>query len=267
MALEPGGPILWVEGGGNGGPVLLLLHGLGANASVWDGLRPLLAARWRGRWLAPDLRGHGRSGHRAPYSLGTHAADVAGLVEPGTELVALGHSMGGAVAMALASGWFGARVRQVIAFGVKLAWSEADAAKAQEAAAAPVRWFATREEAIERYLRVAGLKGLVDAASDAAALGVVEEAGRFRLAADPRIFGATGAAIGQVIAAMNAPLRLIAGDRDLLVTPEQMRRFDDDAVVLPGLGHNPHVEAPERLWHVVEETLRQETQAKRSPDG
>jgi pimeloyl-ACP methyl ester carboxylesterase len=42
-------------------PVLLLLHGLGATGGVWQGWRPLLARRWPGHWLAPDLPGHGES--------------------------------------------------------------------------------------------------------------------------------------------------------------------------------------------------------------
>jgi pimeloyl-ACP methyl ester carboxylesterase len=249
------GPALWVESGGSGSPALLLLHGLGANAAVWDGLRPLLARRWTGRWLAPDLRGHGRSGHGAPYSFGAHAADVAALLGQGDEVVVLGHSMGGAVAMALASQWFGVAVRQVIAFGVKLVWTAEETVKAQELARAPVRWFARREEAIERYLRVAGLAGLVAPDSAATAVGVIEEGGRFRLAADPRGAAVVGVPIESVIAAMRAPLRLAAGTQDPMVTAEQMRRFDPAAVLLEGLGHNPHVEAPERLWQLVEAVL------------
>ncbi len=255
MAEAVPGPALRVESGGSGSPALLLLHGLGANATVWDGLRPLLARHWPGRWLAPDLRGHGRSEHRAPYSFGAYAADVAALLAQGEEVVVLGHSMGGAVAMALASQWFGVAVRQVIAFGVKLVWTTEETAKAQELARAPARWFATREEAIERYLRVAGLAGLVAPDSAAAAIGVVEEGGRFRLAADPRAAAVVGVPIESVIAAMRAPLHLAAGAHDPMVTLEQMRRFDPAAVLLEGLGHNPHVEAPERLWQLVETML------------
>jgi pimeloyl-ACP methyl ester carboxylesterase len=55
---------LRVQQGGSGDPVLLLLHGLGATGDVWDGWRPLLARRWPGRWLAPDLPGHGGSRQR-----------------------------------------------------------------------------------------------------------------------------------------------------------------------------------------------------------
>jgi pimeloyl-ACP methyl ester carboxylesterase len=157
--------------------------------------------------------------------------------------------------MTLASGWFGIAVRQVIAFGVKLAWTGDEIAKAQELARAPARLFPTREEAVERYLRVSGLKGLVDPASPAASVGIVAAPGGFRLAADPRVTGVVGVPIESVIAAMRGKLRLVAGERDPMVTPDQMRRFDADAVVLARLGHNPHVEAPERLWEVVEAAL------------
>jgi pimeloyl-ACP methyl ester carboxylesterase len=249
------GPALWVESGGAGKPLLVMLHGLGANAAVWQRLRPIVEARWRGRWLAPDLRGHGRSGQATPYGMGMHAADVAGLLDAEEELVILGHSMGGAVAMMLAGGWFGINVQRVVAFGVKLVWTNEEVAKAQELARAAVRWFATREEAIERYLRVSGLKGLIDPSSTECATGIVAEEGRFRLAADPRINGVVGVALEAVIAAMRAPLRLAAGEHDPMVTLDQMRRFDPQAAVIAGAGHNPHVEAPEALWRMVEDAL------------
>ena len=41
------------------GPVVLLLHGLGGDHTVWNGLIPALSREFR--VLAPDLRGHGRS--------------------------------------------------------------------------------------------------------------------------------------------------------------------------------------------------------------
>jgi pimeloyl-ACP methyl ester carboxylesterase len=70
------------RGGGHAGPVLLLLHGLGATGAVWDGLGALLPDHWPGPWVAPDLPGHGRSAPLARYSFGALAA-VAPLVEPG----------------------------------------------------------------------------------------------------------------------------------------------------------------------------------------
>lgn len=248
-------PALWAESGGSGSPTLLLLHGLGGHAGVWQKLLPLVAARWPGRWVAPDLRGHGRSGHAASYSFGAHAADVAALLAPHERVAVLGHSMGGAVAMTLATGWFVIEVRQVFAFGVKLVWTKGEIARARELARAPVRWFATRGEAAERHLLVSGLKGLVDPDDPLASPGVVEEGGRFRLAADPGINDVVGIDIARVASAMAAPLHLAAGERDPMVSLAEMQRFDAGAEVLPGLGHNPHVEAPEALWRVAERAL------------
>lgn len=41
------------------GPAVILLHGLGGDHTVWNGVIPLLSGRFR--VIAPDLRGHGRS--------------------------------------------------------------------------------------------------------------------------------------------------------------------------------------------------------------
>jgi pimeloyl-ACP methyl ester carboxylesterase len=246
-----GAGALWVEQGGTGSPTLVLLHGLGANAAVWEPLRPWLARSWPGRWLAPDLRGHGRSSPDGLRGYAGHAADVAALLDPGEEVVLLGHSMGGVVAMALATGWFGVTVRRVVAFGVKLIWTDEETAKFQALGRAPVRWFETRAEAAGRALRAAGLDGLVDPASPVAAAGVVEEGGRFRLAAGPWAYSVVGPPVTDFARAARAPLRLAAGARDPMVTAEQMRALDPDAVVWDGLGHNPHVEAPERVGQLV----------------
>ena len=116
---------LWVREGGEGGARTVLLHGLGANADVW---LPLVG-HLQGRWLAPDLRGHGRSPHGAPYGYASFAGDVADLLGQDEEVTLVGHSMGGAVAMALATGWYGVRVRKVIAFGVKIHWGVAELEK------------------------------------------------------------------------------------------------------------------------------------------
>jgi pimeloyl-ACP methyl ester carboxylesterase len=109
---------LRVLDGGRGEPVLALLHGLGATGDVWDGWRPLLARRWPGRWVAPDLPGHGGSPPLDDYTFDGFAAAVAGAIPPGAEPVVLGHSLGGAVALALASGDFGVPVRAVIGLGI-----------------------------------------------------------------------------------------------------------------------------------------------------
>lgn len=247
---------LFATGGGTGSPTLVLLHGLGANAAVWEAVRPILDEHWHGRWIAPDLRGHGRSPFIGPYGYGVHAADVAALLSQDQEVIVAGHSMGGVVGLALGTGWFGVRVRAVLAFGVKLSWETKDIEKIRQLAQTPARLFERREEAIDRYLRGAGLKGLVDANSFAASVGVREEAQRFRVALDTTAYNVVGPDIADLVCACRAPLRLAAGSNDPMVTSDQMRAFDPHAVVLDGLGHNPHVEAPEKFWRLLESTLQ-----------
>jgi pimeloyl-ACP methyl ester carboxylesterase len=244
---------IWVTRGGRGERLLVLLHGMGANASVWERLLPLIENSWSGRWLAPDLRGHGRSVRQGPYGIGIHAADVAGLIEsePPDSVTLLGHSFGGAVAALVASGWFGPRVRDVAAFGVKIQWTEAETAKAQELARRPAPMFITRDEAIARYLRISGLAGLASPSSATAAAGVIGAAGHFEVAMDPRAYGAVGPSIETLLRLAAVPLRLAAGDRDPMVTLEQMRRIDPAAQVFKGVGHNAHWEAPEQIWDFI----------------
>ena len=159
--------------GRDDGPLLVLLHGLGATAEVYAGLEALLPTGWPGGWLAPDLPGHGRSGWDAPYCFRRHADSLLSLLPSDRDLVVLGHSMGGVVALELVTD---PRVRGVVAFGVKVSWPDEDVAMAQRLAGRPVQEFATRAEAIQRYLRLAGLSELVSVDDPLTAAGVVETA-------------------------------------------------------------------------------------------
>lgn len=242
---------------GNGAPLLVLVHGQGANGDVWTGLRRFIARDWHGACLVPDLRGHGRSPHRPPYAYGTYAADIASLIPVGEEIFLIGHSLGGAVSLMLATGWFGVRVRGVFAFGIKVNWSDDELARRRQFAAAPVRWFDRREDAIERYLKVSGQFGLVDPTSPAAASGIAEESGKFRLAADPGISSMDDPPdIRPILAAVTAPVALAVGEKDTMVPLTDARGLDPRAAVISGAGHNAHIENPEGLWNVIRNTTK-----------
>src|SRR5215211_321186 len=90
----------WFEAGE--GPVIVLLHGFGGAASNWTVVAPsLLPGR---RVLVPDLPGHGGSSPLSapPETLDPFADRVADLLEGGDAALAVGHSMGGVVALRLA---------------------------------------------------------------------------------------------------------------------------------------------------------------------
>jgi pimeloyl-[acyl-carrier protein] methyl ester esterase len=82
------------------GPNLVLLHGWGLNASVWSELRTRLEPRWRVTCI--DLPGHG--GSRAGIDLRDLDVVCAALhrVAPPAPAVWLGWSMGGLIAIAYA---------------------------------------------------------------------------------------------------------------------------------------------------------------------
>ena len=236
---------LRVHQGGQGEPVLVLIHGLGATGDVWERWRPLLARQWPGCWLAPDLPGHGSSPGLAEYTFGGLAAAVAGILEPGARTVVLGHSLGGVVGLALASDGFAVPVQAVIGLGIKVAWTREDLDRARAAARRPPAWFASREEAAARYLRVSGLDGLLPARDSAVDAGLREQDGRWRLAMDPGVFGVGAPDMTHLLAESRAAVTLARGEHDPMNTSGQLARLGGPPVVLPGLGHNAHVENPE----------------------
>lgn len=244
-------PALRVQADGAGGPLLVLLHGLGATSDVWNAWRALLASRWPGRWMAPDLPGHGGSAPLPGYTFRGFAAAVASIIEPGVPVVVLGHSLGGVVGLALAGGEFPVTARAVIGLGIKTAWSGEELDRAGALARRPVTWFDTRAEAVTRYLRVSGLAGLIDAGDPAIDHGVRAGEGRWRLAMDPAAFGVGAPDMAQLVARSRAPVTLARGERDTMNTDEQLGQFGVRAVTLPGLGHNAHVESPERTFALL----------------
>ena len=157
--------------------MLLLLHGLGATGDVWNGWPPVLSERWPGRWLAPDLPGHGGSEPLPRYSFGDLAASLVDLVGPGDQLTVLG--------LTLAGNSFQVTVDTVVGVGIKVTWTDDELAKVRALAERPVSWFTTREQAAARCLRVSGLTGLLTADNAAVEAGIREENGRWRLAMDP----------------------------------------------------------------------------------
>jgi pimeloyl-ACP methyl ester carboxylesterase len=246
---------LHVDEHGTGPPTLVLLHGLSANGAVWGPLVERLRARFAGRILAPDLRGHGRSPHAARYGYGQHAADIAELLVPGEAVHVVGHSMGAVVGLVLASGWYGVEVKGVLGFGMKVTWKAAELGKLAALARAPVRWFATRAEAAERFLRVSGLEGLLAPDAPVVDAGLVSAGGRWRLAADAATVTAAGPPIESIVAAARTQVVLACGAEDGLVGIDELRRLAPDAVELAGLGHNLQIEAPDALARLIEERL------------
>ncbi len=81
MAAQPAAPAdLYAVDKGTG-PTLVLLHGVGANHTVWNAMIPLLVPEFR--VIAPDLRGHGRSPSPpgSAYTFDEHGGDLVRLLD------------------------------------------------------------------------------------------------------------------------------------------------------------------------------------------
>jgi pimeloyl-ACP methyl ester carboxylesterase len=238
--------------GGEGARLLVLLHGLGATRHVW---RPMAAlGRWNGRWIAPDLRGHGASAHASNYTPDHHAADVAELVQNAghwDEIVVLGHSMGGAIALNLASGRFGIQPAHAFGLGIKVSWSDSELSSLRKTASTPARLFESKDEAVARYLKVSGLSGLIAPDSPEVTAGVAQSGNGWRVAYDPASASIGAPPMRALIAATRAPVHLARGETDTMVTHDQLLEYDPQARDLPG-GHNAMVENARAVWDWIE---------------
>lgn len=104
-------PLIWLDDirlnarldGPAQGPALVLIHALGTDLTIWDGLIPLLPPSLR--ILRYDQRGHGQSDTPpAPYAMGQLVRDAERLIDHFglKDAVVLGLSYGGLVAQGLA---------------------------------------------------------------------------------------------------------------------------------------------------------------------
>ncbi|MGX5654500.1 alpha/beta fold hydrolase [Geodermatophilus nigrescens] len=93
-----GTPVRYRVWGEAGRPGLVLVHGGAAHSGWWDHVAPQLHSH---RVVALDLSGHGDSGRRAAYDMGTWAREVVAVADAErlSRPVVLGHSMGGWVSL------------------------------------------------------------------------------------------------------------------------------------------------------------------------
>lgn len=223
-------------------PTLLLIHGLGATAGVWSNV--IADLNWPGRVINAALPGHGSAAPSDDYTLGALAAAIADQCENGEDVVAVGHSLGGAVALCLASGFFRPVVSTAIGIGIKLAWSDADVHGMAKVAAKGVRWFDSRDEAVDRFLLSAGLRDIVNHDHPAVDHAVAQVEGRWRLTQDPNTFAQRPVDGTRLVAAAAGNVVLAAGEHDAMVSRADMAALVAVPQIAANCGHNVHVEDP-----------------------
>ncbi len=248
---------LHVDRGGSGEPTLLLLHGMGGSAAVWNPLTELLSKNWPGSWVAPDLPGHGRTGpaEDGTYSYAGLADAVASVVEPGSRVAVLGHSLGGAVGLALAAGDHDLQVTGVVGVGIKVRWSEQELAGAKAFAARGAQVCASRDEAAERAVKAAGLAGLLTLDRPEVDTLVHQKRDAWRLGFDLRVLTVGSPDMSGWLATLSErgiPVTLAAGERDPMSPREHLAELVGEPVILPGLGHSAHFQDAAALLPLVD---------------
>lgn len=253
------------EWGRGDAPPLVLLHGGGDSARSFDGFAPLLAAAgWR--VVAFDQRGHGDSDHGDLYGYTADHRDAAAVLDAvadGAPLPVVGHSKGGVLAIEVAA----ARPDQVSAvvsidgFVRRRAWEAAppvaagqwlDGRRSQPTARpAPPGTLADRRARANPRVDRALIEHLVQVTSRP--LGD----GRSQWKLDPAAFppppyGWRDEFSFDLLSLLTMPFlglhaavtEPIAGQPDVAVLAAALPRLGR-SVVLEGIGHFAHLEAPE----------------------
>jgi pimeloyl-ACP methyl ester carboxylesterase len=257
---------------GGDGDTVLLIHGLAGSSRTWRATQPSLARTHD--VIAPDLLGHGESAKpMGDYSLGAFASglrDLLAVLEvPSATIV--GHSFGGGVAMQLAYQHPELCDRLVLVgsggLGREVSWLLRLVTLPGAEHLMPLvfpRLVADRGDDLNRMLSRAGVRAprLGEMWRSYASLAGTADRKAFvrtiRGVIEPG--GQTVNALDRLYLASHLPTLIVWGERDDII-PVAHAHAAHEAIsgsrlqILEGVGHFPHVEAPERFLSVLTEFL------------
>ncbi len=258
---DVGGRKISYAGAGQDGDVVLLVHGYGGDRNSWLFLQEPLAARYR--VYALDLPGHGTSTKNVGEGpLSVLADAVTGVLDAlGAERAHLvGHSMGGAVALAVAAQYPGRIASLTLiapsGFGPEINAGYlrgfADAQTRRELKPVVVQLFAD-ESLVTRQLvddllafkRLDGVDEALHALTDTLLDGDAQRGDS----------AASLAAIGGAV-----PVAVVWGRADRIIPAAQAESVAGAVRhLIDGAGHMPHMERPAEVQAAIEETIARST--------
>ena len=252
--------VLHIDTSGEG-PDLVMLHGWGMNAGVWQQISNALANQFR--LYRVDLPGHGQSQRPSrAVTLQDWAEQVAESVIPHLNGPAcwLGWSLGGMVAVQLAS-QFPQQVKRLLLIATSLRFCQAD--DWPEAVAPDVlQSFATDLQQDHRLTlqRFLGLQVM----GDTQARQTLKQLRQCLLAQPEPARNAlqTGldilrsADLRPLAARLELPVMLLGGEKDRLVSPAALHNVASllpqcQLEILPAAGHAPFISQPESFVNLV----------------
>jgi len=247
---------------------VLLIHGLAGSSKTWDLVMPALGERYD--VIAPDLLGHGESAKpTGDYSLGAFASGMRDFlaVMDISHVTIVGHSFGGGVAMQLAyqhphlvdrlvlvgSGGLGREVSWLLRlltlpgaeYLMPLWFPRPLVDRATELGRFLGRRDIRSPHLAEMWRAYSSLAGAENRKAFVRTMrGVIEPGGQVVNASD------------RLYLAARVPVLIVWGDRDGVIPVEHA--YDAHELIegsrleiLDGVGHFPHVEAPERFTEVL----------------
>ena len=254
------------------GPVLLLLHGIAGSSRAWREVMPTLAEDYR--LIAPDLLGHGESAKPlGDYSLGAFASglrDFLGVLDV-ERATLVGQSFGGGVAMQLAYQHPSVCERLVLVDSGGLGREVSPLLRAITLPLAeyvlPVvfpGFVRERGDAVSRFLHRRGLRSGRAAEMWLAYRSLTESDNRkafvrtMRSVIDPG--GQSVSAMDRLYLAAAVPTLIVWGADDPIIPVEHAHAAHEiiegsRLEIIEGVGHFPHVEAPERFVAVLRDFL------------
>jgi pimeloyl-ACP methyl ester carboxylesterase len=259
--------------GSSNDQTILLIHGLAGSSKTWDAVIEDLAAHYD--VIAPDLLGHGESAKpRGDYSLGAYASglrDFLAMLDVSSVTV-VGHSFGGGVALQLAyqyphlidrlvlvgSGGLGREVSPLLRmlalpgaeYLMPLGFPRVVVEKSNELGRFLGRRNIRSARLGEMWRAYSSLAGASNRQAFVKTMrGVIEPGGQTIDATD------------RLYLAARAPVLIVWGDHDGVIPVEHGRKAhaaieSSRLEILEGVGHFPHVEAPEMFVDTLLDFMR-----------
>jgi pimeloyl-ACP methyl ester carboxylesterase len=256
----------YLDWGNASKPPLVMLHGIGRDAHSFDHIAPRFSRDYH--VIAVDLRGHGDSAWHpdGAYLVEDLVKDLEGLVEQRglRGLVLLGNSTGGRVVQAYA-GLHPDRVRALVVEDVGPERPADIAAGFARRVQQEANGWSSEDELVA-HLRTQDSKTseeLLRAHAHSATKR--RDDGRLVWKRDPNLVkGFVPTELWQYVRRITSPTLYVLGGRSTIVsaaTQEQLKKTIPgcEIVVMPGIGHYPHLEAPTEYVDLIRAFLSRQT--------
>ncbi len=244
---------------GTGKP-LVCFHGFSESGSTWDGIE---VSGYR--LIRIDSMGHGRSARPTelgPYEIPRMLQDLHTVVYAiaGESYALMGYSMGARLALLYALEYPHEVTHLVLESGSVGIENEedrqnryvADQALAERIRAHDITWFSETWAKLEIFRTQQGLPAKVQQQIQRRRLLNSPHALAFTLAGNGQ---GTMPYVGHRVSELRMPVCYISGALDTKYTAIGARYFGDVHRIVPKVGHNVHVEAPETYGQIVKQFL------------